>query len=126
MTDLEFYQLVFQYQQYLLNSMAEAYVWAGHWKSDTCKSKIVNNLAAWRTNTEVQKLFDISNLTRERALTIGFRMGGDDLLLFPLWYTLLLPYGTKVINRFTGQEMIYGPETDLENRFGYVSFGIIL
>ena len=44
-------------------------------------------------------------------------------MLFPLWFALLLPYGTKVIT-INGDEVEYTQDTDLDIRFGCVAFGI--
>lgn len=122
MTDLEFYQTVMQYQQYLLTAAAE--VAAYNWNGNFCKEQIKGAFSNWSHNKDIRKLFDLSNLTRERALSIGFRMWNDDLLLFPLWYTFVLPYGTKVIS-ISGEEFEFNKDTDLDHRFGYVAFGII-
>jgi len=122
MSDLEFYQKVMQYQQYLLTAAAEVATY--HWNGNFCKEQICSAFTNWSHNEDIKKLFDLSNLTRERALSIGFRMWNEDLLLFPLWYTFVLPYGTKVID-INGKEFEFNNNTDLDHRFGYVAFGII-
>ena len=113
-----------QYQQYLLTTAAEVAICNGYWGGNFCKEHIYDAFNDWSHNEDIKKLFDLSNLTRERALSIGFRMWNDDLLLFPLWYTFVLPYGTKVIS-ISGEEFEFNKDTDLDHRFGYVAFGII-
>lgn len=74
-------------------------------------------------------MFTLDNLTRERAKHLRFgRWDKDeqpDLYLFPLWFVLFLPYGTKVVS-IGGEKFEYSEETDLDTRFGCVAFGIEL
>ena len=76
----------------------------------------------------VKKVFTLDNLTKERAKALRFGEWSDeqpDLYLFPLWFVLFLPYGTKVIG-IDGDTFEYSEETDLDTRFGCVAFGIEL
>ena len=48
-----------------------------------------------------------------------------DLYLFPVWFVLFLPYGTKVVS-IGGEKFEYSKETDIDIRYGCVAFGIEL
>ena len=103
MTDLEFYQ-----------------------KALSCQSWLVNRIS--ETKAYVKEVFTLDNLTKERAKALRFGKWSDeqpDLYLFPLWFVLFLPYGTKVIG-IGGDTFEYSEETDLDTRFGCVVFGIEL
>ena len=69
---------------------------------------------------------NINNLTKERALYLRFGYWDKEkypnLMLFPLWLALLLPYGTKVVT-INGDDVEYTKDTDLDIRFGCVAFG---
>ena len=77
----------------------------------------------------VKKVFTLDNLTKERAKALRFGKWDEDeqpdLYLFPLWFVLFLPYGTKVVS-IGGEKFEYSKETDLDTRFGCVAFGIEL
>jgi hypothetical protein len=127
MNDTEFLERALFYQSALLNKMAEIYFAKGYWDADFTKRQLIENIAEWKNFEEVREFFDVKNLTRDRALALGFSPWGEknpDLLCFPLWYVCLLPYGLKVVD-FNGNEEEYSEDTDLEHRFGCVSFGLI-
>lgn len=81
----------------------------------------------YRNDKDVKELFKINNLTKERALALRFQYWDKErypnLMLFPLWFALLLPYGTEVIS-INGVKFNYSEDIDLDIRFGCVGFGI--
>lgn len=99
------------------------------WGENYCFNKIKEIADEYFSNDSVTKLFSIDNLTIERAKDLRFKMFDDEqypnLYLFPLWFALLLPYGTKVVS-INGEEFEYTKDTDLDICFGCVAFGINL
>lgn len=126
MTDLEFYKKALMFQSYLANSMAEIKAYGSHWSDKLCLQEIKDSIEKYYTNEEVKSLFSIENLTVERAKALRFGKWDDeqpDLYLFPLWFVLFVPYGTKVVG-IGGNTFEYNKDTDLDTRFGCVAFGI--
>ena len=127
MTDLDFYTKALRLQSWVLKQIAQIKAYNEHWDAEYCKQKVSEWLNTFADNNDVKEVFAIENLTQERAKAIGFGYWDKDefpnLMLFPLWYCFLLPYGTKVINIW-GEETIYNDKTDLDVRFGCVAFGI--
>lgn len=127
MTDLEFYQKATQYQSFVVNKVAEIVCYGKHWSRNFCIAELHKGFDKYRNSEEVKKIFDLNNLTKERALYLRFnywdKEAHPDLMLFPLWFALLLPYGTKVIT-ISGNEIEYTKDTDLDIRFGCTAFGI--
>lgn len=123
MTDLEFYQEALNYQSFIVNKVAQSKAY------DILSIKDVKEtLEKYYSNEDVRKLFSIDNLTIERAKALRFFRWDEEmpnLYLFPLWFALFLPYGTKVIG-IGGEEFEYTKETDLDIRCGCVAFGINL
>ena len=127
MTDLEFYQTATQFQSFVVNKVAEIVAYNEYWSEEFCIKELCERFDKYRNSEEVKSLFDLNNLTKERALYLRFNYWNKethpDLMLFPLWFALLLPYGTKVIT-INGDEVEYTKDTDLDIRFGCVAFGV--
>ena len=127
MTDLDFYKKALYLQSWVLAGLAQIKAYSDYWNEEICKEKAKEYFDIWAEDEDVKEVFCLENLTKERALAIGFRYWNKeqqpDFLLFPLWYVFLLPYGTKVTDIF-GRETAFTEETDLDNRMGCVAFGI--
>ena len=127
MTDLEFYQKATQFQSFVVNKVAEIVSYNEYWSKEFSIKELCEEFDNYRNSEEVKSLFDLNNLTKERALYLRFNYWDKEtypeLMLFPLWFALLLPYGTKVIT-IDGDEIEYTEDTDLDIRFGCVAFGI--
>ena len=128
MTDLEFYQKALSCQSWLVNRISESKAYAKHWSDEFCLGDIRKAIERYYSDNFVKEVFTLDNLTKERAKALRFGKWSDeqpDLYLFPLWFVLFLPYGTKVIS-IDGNTFEYSKETDLDIRFGCVSFGVEL
>ena len=128
MTDLEFYQKALSCQSWLVNRISESKAYAKHWSDEFCLEDIRKAIERYYSDNSVKEVFTLDNLTKERAKALRFGKWSDeqpDLYLFPLWFVLFLPYGTKVIG-IGGDTFEYSEETDLDTRFGCVAFGIEL
>ena len=126
MTDLEFYQKALSCQSWLVNRISEAKAYAKHWSDEFCLKELRDATGNYFSNDYVKEVFTLDNLTKERAKALRFGKWSDehpDLYLFPLWFVLFLPYGTKVVS-IGGEEFEYSEDTDLDTRFGCVAFGI--
>ena len=128
MTDLEFYQKALSCQSWLVNRISESKAYAKHWSDEFCLEDIRKAIERFYSDNSVKEVFTLDNLTKERAKALRFGKWSDeqpDLYLFPLWFVLFLPYGTKVVG-IGGDTFEYTEETDLDTRFGCVAFGIEL
>lgn len=128
MTDLEFYQKALSCQSWLVNRISESKAYAKNWSDEFCLKDIRRAIERYYSDDFVKEVFTLDNLTKERAKALRFGEWSDeqpDLYLFPLWFVLFLPYGTKVIG-IGGDTFEYSEETDLDIRFGCVSFGVEL
>ena len=128
MTDLEFYQKALSCQSWLVNRISESKAYAKHWSDEFCLRDIRKAIEKYYSDNSVKEVFTLDNLTKERAKALRFGEWSDEqpyLYLFPLWFVLFLPYGTKVIG-IDGDTFVYSEETDLDTRFGCVAFGIEL
>ena len=128
MTDLEFYQKALSCQSWLVNRISESKAYAKHWSDEFCLRDIRKAIEKYYSDNSVKEVFTLDNLTKERAKALRFgEWSGEqpDLYLFPLWFVLFLPYGTKVIG-IGGDTFEYSEETDLDTRFGCVAFGVEL
>lgn len=127
MTDLEFYTKATQYQSFVVNKVAEIIAYNRYWSKEFSIKELCERFDEYRNSEEVKSLFDLNNLTKERAVYLRFNYWSKEkypnLMLFPLWFALLLPYGTKVIT-INGDEVEYTKDTDLDIRFGCVAFGV--
>jgi hypothetical protein len=127
MTDLEFYKKAIMYQSFVVNKVAKIVAYNKQWTKKFSIKQLLEGFDEYRNTEEVKSLFNVNNLTKERALNLRFvyldRETNPNLMLFPLWFALLLPYGTKVID-INGNEMEYTKDTDLDIRFGCVAFGV--
>ena len=128
MTDLEFYRNALSCQSWLVNRISESKAYSKFWSDEFCLEDIRKAIERYYSDDFVKKVFTLDNLTKERAKALRFGKWSDeqpDLYLFPLWFVLFLPYGTKVIG-ISGNTFEYSEETDLDIRFGCVAFGIEL
>lgn len=129
MTDLEFYQKALSCQSWLVNRMSEIKAYGKHWSDEFCLKKIRDATGKYFSNDFVKGVFTLDNLTRDRAKYLRFGKWDEDeqpdLYLFPLWFVLFLPYGTKVIG-IGGNTFEYSKETDLDIILGCVAFGVEL
>lgn len=128
MTDLEFYKKALSCQSWLVNRISESKAYAKNWSDEFCLEDIRKAIERYYSDNSIKEVFTIDNLTKERAEALRFGKWSDeqpDLYLFPLWFVLFLPYGTKVIG-IGGDTFEYSKETDLDIRFGCVSFGVEL
>lgn len=128
MTDLEFYQKALSCQSWLVNRISESKAYSKFWSDEFCLKDIRKAIERYYSDNYVKEVFTLDNLTKERAEALRFGKWSDehpDLYLFPLWFVLFLPYGTKVIG-IGGDTFEYSEETDLDTRFGCVAFGIEL
>lgn len=127
MTDLEFYRKATEFQSFVVNKVSEIVAYNKYWSKEFSIKELCERFEIYRNNEEVKNLFNINNLTKERAYYLRFgkypNVKYPNLMLFPLWFALLLPYGTKVIT-INGDEIEYTKDTDLDIRFGCVAFGI--
>ena len=126
MTDLEFYQKALSCQSWLVNRISESKAYAKHWSDEFCLEDIRKAIERYYSDNSVKEVFTLDNLTKERAKALRFGKWSDeqpDLYLFPLWFVLFLPYGTKVVG-IGGNTFEYNKDTDLDTRFGCVAFGI--
>lgn len=126
-TDQDFYTKALSLQSRILSDLAQIKAYGDCWDAKLCKKKAIEYFDIWADDKDVKEVFGIENLTKERAINIGFRYWDKEnqpnFLRFPIWYVFLLPYGTKVIDIF-GRELTFTEETDLDNRMGCVAFGI--
>ena len=128
MTDLEFYQKALSCQSWLVNRISESKAYAKNWSNEFCLKDIREAIEKYYSDEYVKEIFKIDNLTKERAKALRFCQWDEenpDLYLFPLWFVLFLPYGTKIIG-IGGDTFEYSEEIDLDIRFGCVSFGVEL
>ena len=128
MTDLEFYQKALSCQSWLVNRISESKAYSKFWSDEFCLEDIRKAIERYYSDNSVKEVFILDNLTKERAKALRFGKWSNeqpDLYLFPLWFVLFLPYGTKVIG-IEGNTFEYSKETDLDIRFGCVAFGIEL
>ena len=129
MTDLEFYQKALTCQSWLVNRISEIKAYGKHWIDEFCLKEFRDVTEKYFTDDYVKEVFTLDNLTKERAKALRFcqwdKDKQPDLYLFPLWFVLFLPYGTKVVS-ICGEKFEYSEETDLDTRFGCVAFGIEL
>ena len=129
MTALEFYQKALSCKSWLVNRISESKAYAKHWSDEFCLKEIRDAIGKYFSDDYVKEVFTLDNLTKERAKALRFCQWDEDehpdLYLFPLWFVLFLPYGTKVIG-IGGDTFEYSEETDLDIRFGCVAFGIEL
>lgn len=129
MTDLEFYKKALIYQGYVINNIAQCKAYEDGWSNEFQLKAMREAFDDFVHDDEVKELFSIENLTKERATVLRFRYWDKDefpdLMLFPLWVTFFIPYGTKVIG-ISGEEFEYTKETDLDIRCGCMAFGINL
>ena len=128
MTDLEFYQKALSCQSWLVNRISESKAYAKHWSDEFCLRDIRKAIEKYYSDNSVKEVFTLDNLTKERAKALRFGEWSDEqpyLYLFPLWFVLFLPYGTKVVS-IGGEKFEYSKETDLDTRFGCVAFGVEL
>lgn len=128
MTDLEFYRNALACQSWLVNRISESKAYAKNWSDEFCLEDIRKAIERYYSDDYVKEVFKLDNLTKERAKALRFGKWSDeqpDLYLFPLWFVLFLPYGTKVIG-IGGNTFEYSEETSLDIRFGCVAFGVEL
>ena len=128
MTDLEFYQKALSCQSWLVNRIQESKAYVKNWSNEFCLKDIREAIEKYYSDEYIKEIFTIDNLTKERAKALCFCQWDEeypDLYLFPLWFVLFLPYGTKIIG-IGGDTFEYSEETDLDIRFGCVSFGVEL
>ena len=129
MTDLEFYQKALSCQSWLVNRISESKAYSKFWSDEFCLEDIRKAIEKYYSDDYVKGVFALDNLTKERAKALRFGRWDEDeqpdLFLFPLWFVLFLPYGTKVVG-IGGDTFEYTEETDLDTRFGCVSFGVEL
>ena len=129
MTDLEFYQKALSLQSWFVNRISEIKAYGKHWSDELCLKEIRDATENYFSDDYVKEVFALDNLTRERAKHLRFGRWDEDeqpdLYLFPLWFVLFLPYGTKVVS-IGGNTFEYSKETDLDIRFGCVAFGVEL
>ena len=127
MSDKEFYKKALQVQCYLVNKLAACKAFGKCWGEKYCIKELKEATDAYLSVESVKEIFNIDNLTKERAEALRFKMFDKEqmpnLYMFPLWFALLLPYGTKVVS-IGGEEFEYTEDTDLDIRFGCVAFGI--
>lgn len=127
MSDKEFYKNALQVQCYLANKLAACKSFGKYWGEKYCIKELKEAMDKYLSDESVKEIFNIGNLTKERAEALRFQMFDEEqmpnLYLFPLWFVLLLPYGTKVVS-LGGEEFEYAEDTDLDIRFGCVAFGI--
>lgn len=129
MTDLEFYQKALLCQSWLVNRISEIKAYGKHWSDEFCLKEIRNATEKYLTDDYAKEVFTLDNLTRDRAKALRFcqwdKDEQSDLYLFPLWFVMFIPYGTKVVS-IGGEKFEYSKETDLDTRFGCVAFGVEL
>ena len=127
MEDSEFYKKALGLQCFLVNRMAEVKAYGEYWGANFCYKEMKDAMNEYCSSNYVKEVFNIENLTRERAKALRFKMFDKkqmpNLYLFPIWFVLLLPYGTKVVS-IGGEEFEYNEDTDLDTRLGCVAFGI--
>lgn len=123
--DLEFYTQALHFQSYLVNRVA--IIIDCKWDNEFSMKELKEGFEKYRNDKDVKRIFDINNLTKERARALRFQYWDKEqypnLMLFPLWFALLLPYGTEVIS-IDGSKFKYSEDTDLDIRYGCVGFGI--
>lgn len=128
MNDLDFYKKALRIQSVALSYIAQVPAYIDYLSAERARTEILKTFQWLREKNEHNDLFSMDNLTKERALCLGFsywdKKKEPDFLLFPLWYAILfLPYGTKVKN-IRGFEEEFTCDTDLDNRSGCVGFGM--
>ena len=128
MTDIEFYTKALRLQSWVLKQDVQIKACEKYWSADFCKRHVIETFEKFSEANDVREVFSLENLTKERASAIGFdfwnREKFPNLMLFPLWYVFLLPYGTKIMY-IDGKEDEFTEKTDrLDVSFGCVSFGI--
>ena len=128
MTDLEFYQKALSCQSWLVNRISESKAYSEIWSDEFCLADIRKAIERYYSDDYIKGVFALENLSKERAEALRFCQWSEEhpnLYLFPLWFVLFLPYGTKVIG-INGNTFEYSKETDRDIRLGCVAFGIEL
>lgn len=128
MTDLEFYQHALGCQSWLVNRISESWAYRNYWSNDFSLRDIRNAIETYYADEYVKSIFNLDNLTKERAKFLRFLRWSNDnenFYCFPLWFALFLPYGTEV-TRISGDKFKYAEDTDLDIRLGCVAFGVNL
>ena len=75
---------------------------------------------------KLKKYVNISEITQNEAIELGFMKWSDDsdLFLIPLWLISIIPIGTH-LESILGNKIIYdGNNIDLDIRGGCIAFGI--
>ena len=128
MTDSEFYKKILSCQSWLINRISENEIYYKHWSDKFYLKKIRDTSKIYFTDDYIKEVFKLDNLTKERVKVLRFGKWSSEqpnFYLFPLWFTVFLPYGTKVVG-IDGNVFEYTEETNLETKFGHVAFGIKL
>ena len=108
--------------------ISESKAYSEIWSDEFCLADIRKAIERYYSDDYIKGVFALENLSKERAEALRFCQWSEEhpnLYLFPLWFVLFLPYGTKVIG-INGNTFEYSKETDLDIRFGCVAFGIEL
>lgn len=77
-------------------------------------------------NEIISKKISINELNREQLKDIGFGIMDEEntALLIPLWAFPFIPDGTELISIFGDIEVKGEDCIDLDERFGYISYGL--
>lgn len=98
MTDLQFYQTATRYKSFVVNKVAEIVSYNRYWSKEFSVKELCERFDKYRNSEEVKSLFDLNNITKERALYLRFAYWNKEtypeLMLLPLWFALLLHGGT--------------------------------
>lgn len=67
---------------------------------------------------------DFDNLTKDEAISLGFKLWKDNIMLIPLYLKPKLPIGIELVDIFDDIVKYDGNNIDNDIRFGCLAYGI--
>lgn len=127
MSDEEWIGIALRYTCNLLNRYTEPLIYKA-WSDDFKLEESKSAFEKFYGNENISAHFAVDMLNEKRCTAVGFGRWSDesDILLFPVWYTPFIPEGMFVTD-IGGKTWPYcRAETDLDNRFGCLAFGLYI
>ena len=127
MDDLEYYKSVCKVQSYVLSFVGiEVGCRAMNWNDGgfpLFRRHMLNHVCGTH---DVKRILSFSNLTRNRALTLGFSPHGENLFLLPMWYIACISHGTRLVG-MDGKSVVFKDWTEVKVVVsGCCQFGVML
>lgn len=94
------------------------------WSDEFCRKEV--RTATMDFLGELRKHIDLTKLTREEAVELGFGKWEEngDLYLIPLYLLPIIPVGTELTSIFGNKVVYNGHNIDTDIRCGCLAFGI--